>query len=147
MPTLFAIAAEPRCSGRAAYHGRVTVHHQHARGPSTHLAGCLGFWLWALAGAGMVFGMISFIVFFLIPPAVLVVWLMRRSRWTDGPALTGILAGAGVPLLVVAGLQWNAWHDRVVGDNTPNPYYWGGVGLFLLMAGVAAFEFARRRSG
>jgi hypothetical protein len=49
-----------------------------------------------------------------------------------------------VPLLVVAGLQWNAWHDRVVGDNTPNPYYWGGVGLFLFVAGIAAYEVARR---
>ncbi|HEY3577227.1 MAG TPA: hypothetical protein VGK68_04410 [Gaiellaceae bacterium] len=118
---------------------------QHASRTSSHLGGCVGFWLWALVGAGMVFGMISFIVFFLIPPIVLVVWLMRRSRWTDGPVLTGIIAGAGVPLLVVAGLQWNAWHDRVVGDDTPNPFYWGGVGLFLFAAGIAAYEVARRR--
>jgi uncharacterized iron-regulated membrane protein len=89
--------------------------------------------------------MISFIVFFLIPPIVLAVVLVRRSRWRDGPVMTGIVAGAGVPLLVVAGLQWNAWHDRVVGDNTPNPYYWGGVGLFLFAAGIAAYELQRRR--
>ena len=90
--------------------------------------------------------MISFVVFFLIPPTVLLVLLIRRSRWTAGPVLTGIVAGAGVPLLVVAGLQWNAWHDRVVGDDTPNPYYWGGVGLFLFVAGIAAYEVARRRT-
>jgi hypothetical protein len=123
----------------------VTVQ-QHVTRSSSHLAGCVGFWLWALVGAGMVFGMVSFVVFFLIPPIVLVVLLMRRSRWTEGPVLTGIVAGAGLPLLVVAGLQWNAWHDRVVGDNTPNPYYWGGVGLCLFMGGIAAYEIARRRT-
>jgi hypothetical protein len=123
----------------------VTVQ-QHVTRSSSHLAGCVGFWLWALVGAGMVFGMVSFVVFFLIPPIVLVVLLMRRSRWTEGPVLTGTVAGAGLPLLVVAGLQWNAWHDRVIGDNTPNPYYWGGVGLCLFVAGIAAYEIARRRT-
>jgi len=118
----------------------------HASRPVSHPLGCVGFWLWALVGAGMVFGMISFIVFFLIPPALLTVFLMRRSRWNDGPVLLGIVAGAGVPLLVVAGLQWNAWHDRVAGDNTPNPFYWGAVGLCLLVAGTIAYALRARRS-
>jgi hypothetical protein len=128
-----------------AYHARVTVQ-QHVRRPSSHLGNCTGFWLWALVGAGTVFGMISFIVFFLIPPIVLAVILVRRSRWNDGPVVVGIVSGAGVTLLVVAGLNWSAWHDRVLGDNTPNPYYWGGVGLCLFVAGIAAFEVSRRLS-
>ena len=107
--------------------------------------GCVGFWLWALVGAGMVFGMISFIVFFLIPPAVLVAFLMR-SRWNNGPVLLGIVAGAGVPLLVVAGLNWSDWNQRTIGDNTPNPYYWGAAGLCLLAAGTAAYVVGSRRS-
>jgi drug/metabolite transporter superfamily protein YnfA len=122
----------------------VTVH-PHATRPPSHVVGCVGFWLWALVGAGMVFGMISFVIFFLIPPTVLAVLLVRRSRWNEGPVMLGMVAGAGVPLLVVAGLQWNAWHHRIVGDNTPNPYEWGGVGICLLAAGVLAYPVVRRR--
>jgi hypothetical protein len=33
-----------------------------------------------------------------------------------------------------------------VGDPTPNPYYWGGIGLCLLVAGIASYEVFRRRS-
>jgi hypothetical protein len=123
----------------------VTVH-PHATRPLSHLAGCAGFWLWALVGAGMVFGMISFVIFFLIPPIVLAVLLVRRSRWNGGPSMVGLVAGAGLPLLVVAGLQWNAWHHRVVGDGTPNPFYWGCVGLCLLAAGIVAYAVRRRSS-
>ncbi|MGZ4289401.1 MAG: hypothetical protein ACXVQZ_02115 [Gaiellaceae bacterium] len=111
----------------------------HASRPQAHLTGCVGFWLWALVGAGLVFGMISFVIFFLIPPVVFMVLLVHRSRWSDGPSRIGMVAGAGVTLLVVAGLQWSSWHHRTVGDNTPNPFYWGGVGLLLLVAGTAAY--------
>lgn len=116
----------------------------HATRPSSHLGGCVGFWLWALVGAGLVFGAISFIVFFLIPPAVLAVLLARRSRWSEGPSLIGVVTGAGVSLLVVAGLNWSDWHHRIVGDDTPNPFYWGGVGLVLLVAGIVAYALRRR---
>ena len=117
----------------------------HASRPESHLIGCVGFWLWALVGAGMVIGLTSFIVFFLIPPIVVAVLLVRLSRWNEGPSMVGLVAGAGLTLLVVAGLQWNAWHHRIVGDNTPNPYDWGGVGLCLLAAGVVAYGVLRRR--
>jgi hypothetical protein len=120
----------------------------HTNPPSFHLGGCAGFWLWALVGAAVVFAFISFVgLFFLVPAAVVaVVVLPRRSRWKDGPVLLGVIAGAGLPLLLVAALQWNSWHDRVAGDNTPNPFYWGGVGLFLLVAGIAAYAIRSRRS-
>jgi hypothetical protein len=123
----------------------VTVEPRVSR-PSGQLGDYVGFWLWALVGAGLVFGLISFIVFFLIPPVALFIVLVRWSRWKRGPVLLGMLAGAGLPLLVVAGVQWNAWHDRTGGDLTPNPYYWGGVGLCLLVAGIASYEVFRRRS-
>ena len=54
--------------------------------------------------------------------------------------------GAGVALLLVAGLNWSGWQHRTIGDNTPNPYDWGGVGIFLVAAGVVAFAVAQRRS-
>jgi hypothetical protein len=60
--------------------------------------------------------------------------------------MVGIVAGAGLSLLLVAGLQWSAWQNRTVGDNTPNPYYWGGVGLLVLAAGVVAYWVALRRT-
>jgi hypothetical protein len=94
----------------------------------------------------LVFGLISFVIFFLIPPVLFMVLLVHRSRWSRGPSLVGIVAGAGVPLLVVAGLQWNSWHDRTIGDNTPNPFYWGGVGLLLLVVGTVAYAVLERRS-
>ena len=49
--------------------------------PSTHLSDYVGFWLWALVGAGLVFGLISFIVFILILPVALLIVLVRWSRW------------------------------------------------------------------
>jgi hypothetical protein len=52
-----------------------------------------------------------------------------------------------VPLLVVAGLNWSDWHHRTVGDDTPNPFYWGGVGLLLLVVGTFAYAALVRRSG
>jgi hypothetical protein len=118
----------------------------HAARPGSHLGGCVGFWLWALVGAAVVFGMISFIVFLLLPGLVLAVLLVRFSPWKDGPVMVGIVAGAGLSLLLVAGLQWSAWQNRTVGDNTPNPYYWGGVGLLVLAAGVVAYWVALRRT-
>jgi hypothetical protein len=114
----------------------------------SHLRGCGGFWLWALVGAAGVLASISFVGwFFLVPAAVVaVVVLPRRSEWKNGPVAFGVVAGAGLPLLLVAALQWNAWHGRTVGDNTPNPFYWGSVGLCLLVAGIVAFAVRGRRS-
>jgi len=119
----------------------------HAAPRSSHILGCLGFWLWVLVGAATVFAFISFIGWlFLVPAAIVGYRLTRRSRWNEGPVMLGLVAGAGLPLLLVAGLQWDSWHHRVTGDNTPNPYYWGGVGICLVVAGMAAFALARRRS-
>ena len=115
--------------------------------PAPRLGGWLGFWLWALVGAGIVFGFLSFLVFVLIPAIVVAIVLARSSRWNDGPSLVGIAAGAGLPLLVVAAVNWSDWEHRTIGDGTPNPYYWGGIGLCLLAASVAESALLRRRGG
>jgi hypothetical protein len=106
----------------------------------------VGFLLWALVGAGLVVGFTSFVIFLLIPPIVAAVLLIRLSRWNGGPVLLGLIAGAGLSLLLVAGLNWSDWQHRTIGDNTPNPYYWGGVGICLVAAGVVAFAVARPRT-
>lgn len=117
----------------------------HAGQRPAHAFGCVGFWLWALVGAGTVFAFISFIGGpFLIPAAVLGYGLRRRSRWNEGHTMLGLVAGAGFPFLLVAGLRWTDWHHRIAGDNTPNPFYWGGVGLFLLAAGTVAYAVRSR---
>ena len=146
MPTLFAIAVEPRCSAGADVQCAL-VTAAAAREPrrASSPPGWVGFWLWALVGAGLVFGFMSSVIFLLIPPVVL------RSCWSDSRHGTrprrarGLVAGAGLPLLVVAGLNWSDWQHRIVGDGTPNPYYWGGVGLLLLAAGVAGYAICGRR--
>jgi hypothetical protein len=60
---------------------------------------------------------------------VAAILLVRLSPWKRGAVPLGMLAGAGVPFLVVAAPQWENWHNRVAGDNTPNPYYRGGFRL------------------
>jgi hypothetical protein len=112
-----------------------------------HLDGCVGFWLWAIVGGAVAFGFISFIGWLVIVPGVGLAYLLkRRSVWSEDAVQLGLVAGAGLPLLLVAGLQWTDWHHRTLGDNTPNPYYWGGAGLILLFAGIAAYAL-RRSSG
>jgi hypothetical protein len=106
----------------------------------------VGFWLWALVGAGAVFGAISLGPLAWIPVAAAVYLLVRRTEWNGGPVLLGLVAGAGLPLLLVAALQWNDWHHRLPGDNTPNPYDWGAVGLSVLLAGVVAYALRSSRS-
>ena len=114
--------------------------------PESHLDGWSGFWLWALVGAGLVLAFVSLGLLLLIPAVVLAVALARFSSWNQGTILLGMVSGAGLPLLAVAALQWHDWQHRVVGDGTPNPYYWGGMGLFLLAGGVVGYGVLRRRA-
>jgi hypothetical protein len=118
----------------------------HASRPSSHPGGCVGFWLWALVGAGLVFGFLILGVLALVAAVVVAVVLARRSTSSDDRVLLGLVAGAGLPFMLVAALNWSDWQHRVAGDNTPNPFYWGGVGLCLLAAGVTAYALRSRRS-
>lgn len=110
----------------------------------SHLRGCTGFWLWALVGAAGTFGLVDW--FFLIPAVGIGYLVQRREGWRDGPVLVGLLTGAGFPLIFVAALHWNEWHHRIAGDNTPNPYDWGVVGLALVFAGIVAYAVKRERA-
>jgi hypothetical protein len=110
-----------------------------------HLVGCVGFWLWALVGVGLVFGFLELGFLVLVPVVGIAYLLQRWSEWRDGPVLLGLITGAGLPLLLVAALHWHSWQDRIPGDNTPNPYHWGGVGLCLVIAGIVAYAVRRRR--
>jgi hypothetical protein len=97
-------------------------------------------------GAGLVVAFISFVGWlFLIPVAVVVVIVQRRAEWKDGSVLLGPIAGAGLPLLLVAALNSSAWQDSTVGDGAPNPYDRGAVGSFLVDAGIAAYALRRSR--
>jgi hypothetical protein len=118
----------------------------HATRRSSHLAGCAGFWLWAVVGATAVLASVSFVGwFFLVPVAVVAVIVVpRRSEWKSGPTMLGLIAGAGLPLLLVAALNWNGWQNRTAGDNTPNPYEWGAVGVLLVVAGIVAYAIRTR---
>ena len=126
LPRLFAIASEPADAPIApTYHVPVTV--------QPHAAS-LGLTSWAASASGCgrssapasAFGLISFIGLLLIPPVVVGYPAGALGGGTKARSMLGLVAGAGLPLLLVAGLQWNSWHHRIVGDNTPNPYDWGG---------------------
>jgi hypothetical protein len=118
----------------------------HAVRSRPRLAGWAGFWLWALVGAAVVLGFVSLTLVLLIPAVVFVVVLARLSTWNEHTVVLGVVSGVGLPLLVAAALNWSDWQHRVVGDGTPNPYYWGGVGLLLLAAGAASYAALRSRS-
>jgi hypothetical protein len=107
----------------------------------------VGFWLWALVGGGVCFSAISFLGLITFLPAAIFAFVLHRARaeWEGRPVRLGLIAGAGLPLLAVAVIQWDNWHHRTLGDNTPNPYGWGGLGLFLVVAGVVAYA-ARQRA-
>jgi hypothetical protein len=111
----------------------------------SRLGGWAGFWLWALVGALIVLGFVGLGLLLLIPGVVFAIVLARLSSWNEDTVLLGVVSGVGLPLLVVAGLQWDSWHQRAVGDGTPNPYYWCGVGLILLGGGAGAYAYLRRR--
>jgi hypothetical protein len=111
-----------------------------------HLGGCLGFWLWSVVGLGATLGFISFF-WFGFPPALLVAYFVtRRAEWKDGPVLFGLLAGAGLCFLLVAAINWNGWQHRTPGNEYPDPYHWGGVGLTLVVAAAVSYAVGRSRS-
>jgi hypothetical protein len=114
--------------------------------PTTHLGGCAGFWLWALVGMGATLGFISLAWLALVPAALVAYLISRRAEWKDGPVLFGLLAGAGLCFLLVAAINWSGWHHRTPGNEYPNPYHWGGVGLGLVIAAVGSYAVGRSRT-
>jgi hypothetical protein len=113
---------------------------------SSRLDGWAGFWLWALVGGLIFLGFIGLLLVLLIPGVVLAIVLARLSSWKSATVLLGFVSGVGLPLLAVAADQWSNWHHRAIGDGTPNPYYWGCVGLLLVAGGAGAYGYLRRRA-
>jgi hypothetical protein len=97
------------------------------------------FGVWALEGALLAFSLLgaASIGLFVMPVAVLVLVVLARAR-AAGPQMLGALSGAGVPALVVAGLQQGP------GDLDARP--WLIVGLILVAAGVAGYVAVRPRA-
>ncbi len=76
------------------------------RGRGSGSDGWDGFAAWAAAGAAFTFSLLTglSIGLFLLPIAVLaIVWALRRAP--DFRSMLGFLGGAGLILLVIAGLQ------------------------------------------
>jgi hypothetical protein len=105
-----------------------------------HLVGCGWFWAWALGGAAIALGFLSLGLLLLVPAAVAALLLGRRHRING----FGLLAGAGVVLLIVAYLQrqgpgTTCWHTATGGgcDQHLNPLPFLVAGLVCFVAGVA----------
>lgn len=111
----------------------------------------LGFWLWAIVGVGLGFG-ISVIGLFTIPASLLVAILLLTRPRLRGSAC-GVLVGIGVPLLVVAYLNregpGTVCHSFDGGRGTQcdvlyDPRKWAAVGLAFIAAGVLGQLFVGR---
>lgn len=113
---------------------------------ASHLGGCCGFWLWSVVGLGATLGFISLGWLAALPVALVAYFVTRRAEWKDGPVLFGLLAGAGLCFLLVAAINWNGWHHRTPGNEYPNPYHWGGVGLTLVVVAALSYAVGRSRS-
>jgi hypothetical protein len=59
--------------------------------------------------------------------------------------LLGLIAGVGACGLLVAAINWSDWQNRTPGNEYPNAYTWGGVGLALILAAVVAYAVQRAR--
>ena len=107
-----------------------------------------GFWLWALVGVGLGFG-ISQIGVFTIPAGALVaVFLLRRPSMRH--SAYGVPVGIGIPLLIVAYINregpGTVCHTVSNGlecaHGLPDPKRWAAVGLAFIVAGVLSQVFA-----
>jgi len=97
--------------------------------------GWLVFAAWVLAGALLVFSLLSAasIGLFVLPVAAIAVWLALRFGRT-WPETLGIVSGVGAVCLLIALLSRDAMP-------------WLVAGVALLTAGVVAYALARRRDG
>jgi hypothetical protein len=108
---------------------------------------------WVIVGAGLAFGMISFIP--VLPLAAVIAFLLARKQ-RSAQAWWGAISGAGLLLLYVAYLQRRGpgTHCRSIGtsqytgtqcDEYLDPRPWLVIGVVLVVAGVVAFVVQRRR--
>jgi len=112
----------------------------------------LGFWLWAIVGVGLGFG-IS-VIGLVTVPASLVVAIVLLSRPRFRGSAYGVLVGIGAPLLFVAydnregpGTVCRSYDGGrgMQCDDLYDPRKWAAVGLAFVAAGVFAQLFATGR--
>jgi hypothetical protein len=115
-----------------------------------HVASCGWFWAWVPIGSAGVVGLIS-LGYLTLAPAIAIGALILRSAAARG-SVSGLLTGAGLPLLLVAFLNRDGpgttcWHTGTSAgcDQHLNPLPWLLLGLALVVVGSLAF--ARRNSG
>jgi hypothetical protein len=103
-----------------------------------HLAGCLRFWLWALAGGLVTFSLVAAasIGLFVLPVAALVTALAARSRRFTLESLGG-LVGAGAIFILIA------WLQRAPGGFDWRP--WLLAGAVLAALGIVGYVVLGRR--
>ena len=111
------------------------------------------FWVWAVVGGCVAISLVSFIGPFFLPVAALGALAgLRWGRSSVSRSSLGLIAGAGVPFLIVAYVQrkgpgtvcWKTATARGC-DEYLDPRPWLVLGLVLVLGGVAAFLHARSR--
>jgi hypothetical protein len=110
------------------------------------------FAAWALAGAGLVLGLVSLGPLVLIPAVVLIVVLARRGLRVEA---AGLPAACGAVFLFIAYVQRDGpgWHctttpDSVECGESADPRPWLVLGFLLVAVSIAlvAGQHARRRA-
>ncbi|HET6532026.1 MAG TPA: hypothetical protein VFH03_15655 [Actinoplanes sp.] len=113
------------------------------------LNGWIWFAGWAVVGAAYAFGLLGVlsIGIFVLPCAVLATWYLARRR-ESMTGVAGVLAGVGVPLLVLAFLHRGGPGvvcDGMVCDERLSPWPWLIAGLLFVLLGVAGQVLASHR--
>jgi multidrug transporter EmrE-like cation transporter len=102
-----------------------------------HVVGCCWFWVWALVGAALAFGLVSLGPILLAPVWVVAALMASNDRIRD--SAYGVLTGAGLVSLFIAHLH------RDGSDLDPRP--WLVIGIALVAAGVIGHTVRSHRTG
>jgi hypothetical protein len=110
------------------------------------------FVAWVMVGVGLGLG-VSVLGVFAVPVALLAA-VVLGVRHHGGRAALGALVGVGLLLLYVAYVQRKgpgtvSWHTATASgsDQYLDPRPWLVAGLLLVVGGVAAYAWRRRRAG
>lgn len=112
------------------------------------------FFLWMLAGAGLVLGLLGILTIgiFVLPVAVALAIALTRWPRTRNRTTAGLLSGLGLVPLFVAYLNRGGPGTVCVSTATRqsctqewSPWPWAGAGLALVTAGFVIFLMLRRR--